>query len=825
MSVQVIKKPFELALSDNPMIFNLKVNDLYDAANIYPSFTKTLNRLSKPGEGWGFSIIDPKTQQKIDFDFTAVPSPDDSGNFYHDNTVGLTIFDYIDLIITDFLKNKVLASFFNVVRDNLSIIFTAKQPIKELIQTDTTLRSILPGAPFTSTSVDPNYYQASRKNNYHLLVSIFFEDEYLSNEWRNVVVNKEIPNDNGEVIFDVSDILSHEFKAVLETPPLADINETDIQKSNLLRRYYISYSSSFEDKNTSSIWEVLDKQYVHLGGVSIEDFGNNNNIVNYLQAYKSFLTWGTKKKLHESQKDWLSFMNFTNSDDTFEVFIKVFFKDGTSDDPSVGTIELKKWESMIIPVGFTQRDIQSIAGIKSVFKWQIFVTNSQDETVSESQEYIYDCHHYECANTLTFLNAFYCPETILTIGQWEKRLTTNRSYGEKTLSHDYKNINGQMFQFDQESNHFYKVRSGYLDSKTAEYYQDVLINNNVFLTDVDYSPVVIKAKTVKIGECRTYLNQLEFDLDKSMKIKSYSEAKRVPLLTQIYNCGLEAYAVDNNTLDISTYGDLKLYSDGDLLDTVTYNPTLKQYVFTNKLIEDLNYKVEVDFTLGTGEIINYSKGFKILFEKAKISTNENVVFYFNMSVFENTEELFFDNGEAAPIQQFTIDTSFFFVLANFNTLGTKKVSMHTACPSTVSFFDIANQNVKNIDLTAFTNLIYLRISFTSLDNNGVDISTFHNLEQALISNTNYTSISVGLHKNIDVFGFNDNQLDSLEIERIIKVIWSYRANYKSTVKWIYLYGNPGAGANLTPLTLDIINGTGLYIGEGLQTQYNFNVIY
>ena len=826
MSIAILENPFEISLSKNPINYSLKTNNLYDGVDIYPSLIIRIMDMGIQSEGFGFDIIDPKTKETINFYFTAENSPLLNGEYYQDDSFIGTLSAYTVQVLNSIKLNDKLNSFFDLeLLSSTQILFKAKEPISELVPTNLNLRTV-GGHLHITTTLNSNFYRATIKSDYKLLITVLFEDEYLSNNWREVAVFKEVPDNNGNVNFDISEILNAEIEASFSEPPLVELDSTSVVKSNLLRRYYVSYSELYNNNPNKSIWTKTKVKYVYFGGVSIEDY-SRNLFFDYLQSNQKFLSWSNNKKLHEYQNDWLGWINYTDLVGVFKVKIKLYYKDGTnSSELTVQNLGIGRWESIIIPVGYFQRDIDNLAGVNDVFKWEIYILDFANNLVSEKKQYYLDCNNYECKKEIVFLNALNIQESVLTIGEWEKNLKINKTFGEKTLKHDYLKINGQTFQFKQESLNTFKARTGYFDKNTAEYLQDMFIEKNVFLIEnVEYTPIVIKSKSIKIEECLTFLNQIEFEVEKSNKIENYSKEKNTVKLDLINNCGIESVFVDTNNTDISTFQDLSIFQNNTLIFSVIYNPALNKYVFPTKLTKEGEYKMEVSFITSIGQTLSFSKLFDIINQKALFETDDIWFHAFTLQTFSTNEVLYANWGNYSAIAQYSITPALTTFLTLYFATGIKNVQFNMSCPDLIKYFDSINNNINNSDLSMFNKIEHLRINGDNLNTGNVDISYHPDLINVFIEYSLVTSINIGLHKNIELFVFRNNDLSIEEIENILLQIWKWRIYYKTTIKWLLIYNNPGTGINISAKALSIINGTGVYVGEGLQSNYNFNVIY
>jgi hypothetical protein len=84
-----------------------------------------------------------------------------------------------------------------------------------------------------------------------------------------------------------------------------------------------------------------------------------------------------------------------------------------------------------------------------------------------------------------------------------------------------------------------------------------------------------------------------------------------------------------------------------------------------------------------------------------------------------------------------------------------------------------------------------------------------------------SQIEFGFMPDVNTIDLTDCELDAAAIESVLLQIWNQRKMIVGTPV-ITLTGNPGAGS-ITSISDDIINGTGSYVGEGLDANYGYTV--
>lgn len=830
MSLLLTHRPYEMSLARNKVAFEIKTTNLYEQYDILPFITLQWDEESFQGDGFQFQVTDPESGALVDILFQASPTPDTDDNFYIDDSFVGSLADYV-LEVSDKLElNGKLASYFNISYDGFTTItLTAKEATIDLVPVNYSELQVLTPTPHDhiNHTISTTFFKKKRRSNYLIFLDVFIEENFLLGDWKKVATLKDEPSAGGKAVFDIATILDAEIKESFEDVPLPTIGLNTVHLGNGVRRYYVAYEEVYDDQPLAPVWITDDPLFVHCGGVSDEDFALQNPFI-FISAKQKFLTWqANPKKIKNTQNDWLVWSNYTNVTAGFKVKMKVYFKDGTS----TGFIDLfnqtlEAWKEIIIPSGYVQRDIQALVTTSDVYKWELSIfIQPADTQVSETFTYLLNDVVNKHDREMLYLNAFCQPETFLTTGEWVEGITVKKLFGSRNLAHNYNLVNGQKFQFDQEARNNFKARSGYLTKEQALSLRDLLITADVFLLDnMSYLPVLIDPKSFQLVESLTFLNQVELIINKSFRVNNHSDANQLPVFIEFVNCGLQGFALDPKGYNITNYGDMKVSLDG----VVVYAALAHTFFYLFPAVEKKGglYQMEVDITIEGIGVVPYRFNYlltlaKMLFEPWNYSTN---LFYARTFPGE-TESVFVDWGVSADEIEYPITDVATLVSFNSPVLGVKKAVATTNCPEKIEGIGFINSQIQFVNMSDFTEMKTIVIAFDILKYKTIDFSPFQKVEIIQLNTTDASAIVLGFHPNLTSFEFNGNALSSIGIEKILLKIWEYREYYSVVGPIVLLQANPGAGVNMTQTSLDIINGTNAYVGEGLIPNYGFAITY
>lgn len=555
----------------------------------------------------------------------------------------------------------------------------------------------------------------------------------------------------------------------------------------------------------------------------MDDFSRQNPI-EYIHSEKMNLTWWpAKKRLYEHQEDWLTYMNFFGTVFTCSAHLELLYKDTTSDTFSLGSQELNPWESVMVPVGYKQLNVAVIQDpAKEVYGWKISFKDGAD--LITERKYLLIQAEGIFTRSMVYLNSFGVPESFVTTGFWESQLTTSSQLASRTLSHDYKSINGQDFIFSKQSKNLFSVRSGVLTKKENKALQDMLNVSPVFLIENGFTvPVIIDSGSFTINEEEDQIATLEFTLAKSMQLSNVSEMIKKPSLRLVNNCGMFEVFIDSEE-EITTYNNLEVLKDGNtLFESVVYG--VGKYQLANKIESAALYLFTVDVEL-SGETFTLKE--KLFFDPESsnfLSPNHNAGA--NISVFEIkssvNENLTVDFQNGAPLITNVIAGDLTVIGAVIPD-GIKEHSIKSSCLSNIKEFRINDQTYREFRLQKMKNLEVLEIMNVTLPGS-FSTADFKKLRVGLLEGNNITHFEIGLLRHLSSLSIKNNQMQAQAIEDLAKEIWNYRKLFILTGAYVYIYltGNPGI-VNITQETLNIKNGTGTYLGDGL-VDHNILLIY
>jgi len=166
---------------------------------------------------------------------------------------------------------------------------------------------------------------------------------------------------------------------------LADVptfnQTTRTTAANILRRYQVDFAEFYGAVPT--VQKLYNSGiYYALNGELPTDQWPGYDFIDKLSAQKFFLTNRPQKiDTWSDAQQYLYFMNYLNATINFTMWVRMYYTDNTSATTNFATISgLNKYDTVIIPVGFSQLNIASIDPSKTISHYQVWLTPAGIET-------------------------------------------------------------------------------------------------------------------------------------------------------------------------------------------------------------------------------------------------------------------------------------------------------------------------------------------------------------------------------------------------------------------------------------------------------------
>lgn len=380
--------------------------------------------------------------------------------------------------------------------------------------------------------LETNFDPASLPVNYRFVYRLLMEKNYMANDFELVSEHSTEPSSNGQVLFDVSELMEDAILNQFPEPPVPEFNGDFAYINTGFRRYKIEWAERLGQPPETQPFEESTIFVAYLGGISDELF-SKGDFFEAVDGSNSFLSWWpNRKRLGKNQPEYLSWFNYTGAPQSVNLAIEVF-RDGQKVIEEIVTrhnVAIVDEDFMVVfPIGPEQINLNNLGYDVSMFTVQVL--NGLGAPLSPKRTYIVDNLFRDPEYFLMYFNGFFQPQVIRCLGQRRQDLSVNREFTSRIRQCQPNILLGNVFQSSADFDQEYLYRTGYLNKEEMEALQELLIYNYVFeITAEGYRPLLVTNSRFSAGNDLDILRSEEIQTVGALKKKAYSEdiSGRIP---------------------------------------------------------------------------------------------------------------------------------------------------------------------------------------------------------------------------------------------------------------------------------------------------------
>jgi hypothetical protein len=834
--IYLLEQPAPCALTKNSMLFRVKSSQFFPSEKIYPKIRLEFAQSFSAGYFFEFAFVNPETLGKEYVRFRTLNSVANEGDVQgYLSPISLATFT-TELI--EALKGiKKLNSYYDVVLvDNGKIDIVAKEAIEELIPQD--VDENLNEGLFTFTyTISSSFNDPSEREGYQMKALVFYNDpgkdlDSLS-EFELISTLDIALDENAEGFLDVSELINGKIESEwdeIPIPPYSNSLNPDLWfKLPNLRQYYVQFKEFWNNEPVENQIES-SRLFAHWGGISTDDEVTNEGI-NHILTAKQFLTWiPSGKFINKGQIDFLYFMN-DNQEKSCYLKLNVWTNFGLST-YIITYIDLKKFQSF----GFfsnienyinnpNTEELFILGDGEKVIKYefQVYQYNLEIEDYNDEPACTF-LYYYEdlCQKKyILYFNSFGVAESFSTNATWKETMNVSREVASRGLLYNNSHLRAKNFTFSSQHQNSIILESSMMKRLAANRLQSMINSTYAFIFENErWIPAIIETTKQDVFSLSNFVQTIELEL---LKANSSDRASFFPTLPSL-EVQKNGYGLDLilllNGLNISAMENLFIYNQT--------GAQVKELIF-----DDVNFKYAIPATPSDWETEMLVPG--IYSYKANVTLSDGTQKQMQ-GVFEyKYEQMSFLLGGTGTktITLASYNTTYSDVLIGYNLAqtnanlvtvdihptanispsyarnGFKRIYFQAPSFEDVNFFQSNGASIKDLNLDAFYNLKNLNI-LNQLIEGTFYLNRLSKLENVNLVDTPITALSIGFLPNILIFAIDNLDLDEIALEDFIREFWNFRKMYGHHVD-IYLTNTVIANAE----TLAMINGTGIYAGDGL----------
>jgi len=464
MGVTITRQPQQISWSRNPIIFEFFTDKVVQNLGRQLIFTLDFSQVENTPtivivdenetyylyEDWRFTLVAVGTE--LQFACTYNPT-DDKFSIPHRNTSpNEPKADWLGRVKDAMLETFNLGTLFtaSVVGESIAFFSGTTDEVLSVEIKDVTAEYPI-ALDIAQTSVQIQYTP-----NLKIYVELMVYDS-TGNEL-SIVSAALVPDLNGYAMWDLSKPLSS--FCLSDGPDIPPLDGNAIVDSKVVRKYYLRATELYGEPQIPHTSIKTSVYYVVYGGLpkerqnlSLVESLTNVGIVNFLVTSKF-------KKLLSEQPYWLSWINLGEELTDVKMIVELVYNDGTPYPFEAYTLNIAKYQKIIIPVGLDQLGANNFYPELTVVSYNVYL---QHEGVKISNEMHFDVDNrfLQYKRIFLFQNSMGAFETLYTYGKKSNSYELERASAKIYQLKDFELEKGENVDLDITLENKEKINTGY----------------------------------------------------------------------------------------------------------------------------------------------------------------------------------------------------------------------------------------------------------------------------------------------------------------------------------------------------------------------------
>jgi hypothetical protein len=412
------------------------------------------------------------------------------------------------------------------------------------------------------------------------------------------------------------------------------------------------------------------------------------------------------------------------------------------------------------------------------------------------------------AQQILFFNSFGIPETFLLSGEFTQNITTSQELAVRTESFQLNNKLPQNYIFDSRNVISYNAETLMLSNLEAERLMPLINATITYLVEKNrFVPVVLNAGTTTIFKVNAFLQKIQVEMARANESDRVSYYEVLPDFEPVTNfsLGIRNCTFTRNLLNITDFGNIKIYFEGAEIGTFTYISS--QFGYTGAPITQeglLTFVLNCEVN-GVPKMVKKQLMYRwdeIVYEL--IGTEADIRFG---TLFSSTP-MRIDWNEGTT-ENVTIDNDGEQFTRTYPAEGKKVVRIFKPSFYDINVFVVHNA-VNQIDVSKFLSLRV--VLFENCVGGNFYFVGLKNLRDVVFLNTTVHKLNIGYQKDLENVILLNTNISESNFEDFILEIWTFRKSYNNNFVIAIT-----SEVVISPTTQSIIDATGIYAGDGLST--------
>jgi hypothetical protein len=412
------------------------------------------------------------------------------------------------------------------------------------------------------------------------------------------------------------------------------------------------------------------------------------------------------------------------------------------------------------------------------------------------------------AQQILFFNSFGIPETFLLSGEFTQNITTSQELAVRTESFQLNNKLPQNYIFDSRNVISYNAETLMLSNLEAERLMPLINSTITYLVEKNrFVPVVLNAGTTPIFKVNAFLQKIQVEMARANESDRVSYYEVLPDFEpfSLYTVGITYCTFNRNLLNITDFGNIKIYFEGAEIGTFTYNALQKIYTGTAITQEGLLTFILTCEVNGEEKTVKKYLNYKwdqITYEL--IEPDADIRF----STFLTSTPMRIDWNDGTTDDVTVTDDGETFT-KTYTTTGKKIIRIFKPTFSDITEFIVHNA-VNQIDVTKFT--LLRTVLYEDCVGGNFYFVGLKNLREVAFLNTNVHKLNIGYQKDLENLILAFTNISESNFEDLIVELWTFRKSYDN--EFVISITDEVV---ISSKAQSIIDATGIYAGDGLST--------
>ena len=294
------------------------------------------------------------------------------------------------------------------------------------------------------------------------------------------------------------------------------------------QNYILQFYAGFAERYDNSIYKIhydLPRNAVP-GGLNRETIVAYNsagqNFFSVIENLLSFMTWAPLQKMTSKTCPELLFFHVPakSSYDQLNFVVIVTFTDNTTSTFIIDIEDVFPNDVIELTVGYEKLALATRYPTKTVYSWQVMLSNQDAQMDTERRVFILDNIFYQNERVFLFQNSFGRAYDILRFtGLGSVDIEVEFATASSETIGDYTALNAPVSKFGASEVQRLKVNSGWLTQELKDYMRELLLSKQVFeYTANGLFPVIITNDKMKsFFQDNDYLYDIEIDYDRAYR--------------------------------------------------------------------------------------------------------------------------------------------------------------------------------------------------------------------------------------------------------------------------------------------------------------------